>query len=1028
MDERNAVTGQSTAWNLVSKLGEGDAGEVYIVHSITDGRRAILKRPRRSAFQADILRQSSQIESEGRILAGLKGFKVKLNNGSLTIPRLLDQAKPEYEDSADYFIVIEKAGGFDLDLLSRVPHLQPAELAAKLESCSPEDRYFLTHLNESKKQPDLIFLRCLDALVTLLEEIHHYPVEWEGVEKGGVLWNDVKPDHIFWDPGSNTCTVIDWGNAQFLEMDGTTRDRLFTATDDYLQMLDGMGKFLKRANPELQKQLEWPEQGLSPATAIPAAQTIRMNLEERLRAAEEPLLQLREKERGLLAGDPPRIGQIRDLQKIHTRLLHQGVYPDYKAAMVLLGRLGQSLAADRKMVEFRWLAEQAQDLPGGDGTTWRLLNTLSGIGMSYSAENQVGFLRAIEEAFQNNWTDILWLLMRETKTSALPDWYPEVSKMLRVMQLEIDPRTPAPLEAAQLFSKVLESELRPIRESFDVEESSLFSEPIVFVGTNERNRLMQAWLNKLRNEILPRWTEVEPPPPFSGLDYRDVTLLAQEIGAVYPAAARYLERSIYQPSAQIHIILDAWDRKEFDVMNRALRRLLLWDPQRLRVLRVIELMDTLQPWLDALAEGPAGSEGVLAYGTRHEVIARDLRSRIGPTAWLDRVLGVLKLLRQGGSAAQAAREQTEVFREMTWLRDHIAGSMPNPPSVEAAKRNRQFASEGSVKYSLERKPKNHMAEQFFHGFKETTFGPDGDLTLNEPLDLWKPEAQGSSARVFLGFVRLGDDQLRQRAIKIMRPNQVEYALPLFIEEVRVMKIMQQFAGITPLFEFGFLKPEPELPAERVFLEPDQLSGQLLRYGWENADEYVDSLPRYSHEGWLPYLAMEKKNYESNLLLLCDAGHNQGMLMPVRLGLLISAQICDILARAHANQIMYRDHKILHYYWQQVYNGVFMIDWNVAKLSDKPLTDAETQFDLVQFGARALHHIFTGRPAPGALPAGPTRPDEIEAASHSYNVQWSYDDQRLGERIKQIIEQTLCGGYIQAKQLKQDLLLVYHDTP
>ncbi|MEM5775508.1 MAG: hypothetical protein AAGU05_10955, partial [Anaerolineaceae bacterium] len=478
-------------------------------------------------------------------------------------------------------------------------------------------------------------------------------------------------------------------------------------------------------------------------------------------------------------------GQVRDLQKIHARLLGQGEYPDFPAALALFGRLGQALAANRKMVEFRWLAEQAQDLPGGDGTTWRLLNTLSSIGMSYSEENQAGFLKAIEEAFQNNWTDILWLLMRETKSSALPAWYPEVSKMLRVMQLEIEPGTPAPLEAAVQFSKVLESELRPVRETFNVEETTLFSEPIVFVGSNEKNRLMQAWLNKLRNEILPRWKEVEPPPPFSGLDYRDVALLSQEIAAVYPTASRYLERSIYQPSAQIRIILDAWERKEFEVMNRALRRLLLWDPERLRVLRVIELMETVQPWLDALAQGPVGAEGVLAYGTRHEVVARDLRSRIGPATWLDRLLGVLKLLRQGGSAAQAAREQTEVYREMPWLRDHIAGAMPNPPSVEAARRSRLPADEGAVRYNLDRKPKNHMAEQFFHGFKESVFGPEGDLTLDEPLDLWKPEAQGSSARVFLGFVRLGDDQLRQRAIKIMRPNQVEYALPLFMEEVRV---------------------------------------------------------------------------------------------------------------------------------------------------------------------------------------------------------------------------------------------------
>ena len=1025
MDDRNIVTGQTTAWSLASKLGEGDAGEVYTVRSINDGQKAILKRPRRSAFQADILRQSNQIQSEARVLSSLKGFRIKLQAGTLTVPKLLDIAKTEYENSADFFIIIEKAGGFDLDLLSRLPHMQPKELFEKKEVFSRRESHFLASLIEMKKQPEYIFLRCLDAVVTLFEEIHHYPVELDGVEKGGILWNDVKPDHIFWNPETSQCMIIDWGNAQFLEMDGTTRDRLFTASDDYMQMLDGLGKFLKRSQPGLFKQLDWPDK-VNAANAIPEIQKIRQKIEERLISCEEPLGQIRVKEKGLLQGDHPRIGQIRDLQKIQVKLLNYGEYPDYDAALELFSHLGKELAGSGKMVEFHWLAEQAQNLPGGDSTVWRLLYSLSSIGMSYSDENQTIFLHAIEEAFQNNWTDILWLLMRETQSSALPVWYPEVSRMLRVMQLEVDPDSPTPLEAITHFARMLEDCLKPSRETSENLGTDLFGETNGFVGANEKNRLMQTWLNKLRNEIIPRWKQPEPAPPFSGLEYRDLLTLAQDIGVIYPAAGRSMERNVYQPVAQVNIILDAWERKEFDVMKRALRRLLLWDPERLRVLHGIEMLEGIDQWLDALSAGPVGLENALEYATRNEVIAREYRSRIGPAGWLDRILAVLKSLRQGNSAAQAAREYLETCRELSWLRDHIAYPMANPQQPVGSEWNNGGKSSS---LSLERKPKNHLADQFFHGFKEAALGEDGDMVLCEPLDLWKPEAQGSSARVFQGFVRMGDDQLKQRAIKVMRPNQVEYALPLFSEEVRILKIMQPLPGITPLFEFGFIKPEPEGQApDQVLLEPEKLTGQLLRYGWENSEEFIANLPRFSHENWLPYLAMEKKNYEANLLILCDSGHNQGNLMPVKLGLLIAIQICDILAKAHANHIVYRDHKILHYYWQQVYNGVFIIDWNVAKLSDRPLTDAETQFDLVQFGARALHHILTGRPAPGALPAGPTRPDEIEQAPHSYSVSWSFDDQRLSDQIKRIIEKTLAGGYTHAKHLKQDLLLVYHETP
>jgi hypothetical protein len=81
-----------------------------------------------------------------------------------------------------------------------------------------------------------------------------------------------------------------------------------------------------------------------------------------------------------------------------------------------------------------------------------------------------------------------------------------------------------------------------------------------------------------------------------------------------------------------------------------------------------------------------------------------------------------------------------------------------------------------------------------------------------------------------------------------------------------------------------------------------------------------------------------------------------------------------------------------------------------------------QLDLVQFGARALHHLFTGRPAPGALPVGPNQPQEIEAAPHSYSTSWTYDDQqRLPIELRQIITAVLEGVYESAERLREDLL-------
>jgi hypothetical protein len=203
-----------------------------------------------------------------------------------------------------------------------------------------------------------------------------------------------------------------------------------------------------------------------------------------------------------------------------------------------------------------------------------------------------------------------------------------------------------------------------------------------------------------------------------------------------------------------------------------------------------------------------------------------------------------------------------------------------------------------------------------------------------------------------------------------------------------------------------------------------LRGQVIHYGVEQAQNFLASMDRQLSIGWLPYLALVKRNQEHNLLRYCDASYTHGWFLSLRDSLILSLQICDILQFAHDRNIVYRDHKILHYYWDVEAHGVTMIDWNIAKRQPQGLSDADKQFDLVQFGARALHHIFTGRPAQGSLPLGPNRPEDIESASTHYPVEWTYDDERLPNQLRTILEQCLNQGYTQVSNIRQDLLGIY----
>ena len=229
-----------------------------------------------------------------------------------------------------------------------------------------------------------------------------------------------------------------------------------------------------------------------------------------------------------------------------------------------------------------------------------------------------------------------------------------------------------------------------------------------------------------------------------------------------------------------------------------------------------------------------------------------------------------------------------------------------------------------------------------------------------------------------------------------------------------------------MLELGFLQlnDASQFPPDNRAQSARNISGVVQRFSIDQIPAFLSALDGKAHQGWLPYLAIPKLDNQENLMWICDAGYTRGRFLPVEQSIRLAIQICDLIEIAHQRNIVYRDHKLLHYYWLEIYNGVFMIDWNVARYHPDGLSQAELQFDLVQLGARALHHIFTGRVAPGALADGPNLVEEIEASASSYRVQWTYDDTRLPPALKEILEKLLAGGYPRATNVRQELYRIY----
>lgn len=307
--------------------------------------------------------------------------------------------------------------------------------------------------------------------------------------------------------------------------------------------------------------------------------------------------------------------------------------------------------------------------------------------------------------------------------------------------------------------------------------------------------------------------------------------------------------------------------------------------------------------------------------------------------------------------------------------------------------------------------------------QEGLLGEGKDIFLTESLDTWNVRARGSSARVFKGAARRSNGYRHSIAIKFMRPDEIAYAKPMFVEEAAILQALSDIPGVMQMTELGhiaFDNPE-DIPPDEIDGNGRRLTGRVLRYSPDETTQYLDAFEDCIETGWLPYLGLRRSHPQDNLLVLCDKNITRGQYFPVEEGLKVAYQACEILEQAHSRNIVYRDHKIIHYYWDTGQQQVTMIDWNVGKRYPDGATEPAIHHDLVLFAASALHYIFTGRQHLDAPEVGPTRPEQLENSPDAYEPHWHYTDRkRLNEDVRASLAKALGGAFQTAHELKQDI--------
>lgn len=317
--------------------------------------------------------------------------------------------------------------------------------------------------------------------------------------------------------------------------------------------------------------------------------------------------------------------------------------------------------------------------------------------------------------------------------------------------------------------------------------------------------------------------------------------------------------------------------------------------------------------------------------------------------------------------------------------------------------------------------------------KEINLDSKTGLYLSEPLDTWLtanqhdfavPEAGGSSARVFLLKQAFGPSPYpRDPAFKVMRHDKINYATPLFLEEYKILTGLRGMQGLTPMLQAGFMKPNegtiwpneiaPLSKQMQSMGEATRVSGTLALFEPDEIETVLEQFHERLTDGWLPFLILERR-WEDNLYLVCDAGYTRGSFihnLSMKQVIDIALQISGFLKEAHQRGATFLDHKLLHYYWNDVRHKVVMIDWNIGHWIPDKFSPEVQASDMIQFSSRALHHIFTGRQAPGTVAVGPNRPEDIANSPTHYKASYSFDVQnRLNASELKFLETALDGGY------------------
>jgi hypothetical protein len=581
------VRGIAHSWQVSdTPIGSGDAGEVYAVTCLDQPDLAgMMKKPTRIATAGTIQRQASQIAREAQALARLDG----LPTGKAHPPCLLDQA-PEFTlGTANYFIISETALGEDLNsLLSNIRKI-------------------------GKPFPRRVIMTVLDALFDMFSRAH----------KAGVLWNDVKLDHIYWHNPTGKIGVIDWGNALFLDSDDRQTPPRW---EDYQQMVDTLGDFLKRNAPELYVDLGWEEfhdQTLDSSRVSVLAR--RISYQQQVIALQ--MMEYQSLIRVVLSADPSleglrKIAEYKQfLEKIGATWNQEGVL-EYSQSLVTSALTETDRQTSVSATALVWeIFADSLNLP------WHLMREYC---RYTDILTHAAFPDLAKQTLKANWSDAVWAASTIASQTPVPDWWDRLIPVMR--QTALATTTPPPYHACQNLLNWAQNQ----------KQKSL---------TDNLIAILQTWRTT--------GTDLEQSP----FNYAVLDIVRENQDL--PSRLRSEIKQSFAPGEEaIRELVKVWKNADWDALPKSFRRVITWDPDRWGVFTLAKQVESFQAWLKSLYEGP--KPGVNPRGFLEDLVENrpKIEHLLGMPPWLASMLKMLNAINQG---ALISTFQADVDRYCPWL-------------------------------------------------------------------------------------------------------------------------------------------------------------------------------------------------------------------------------------------------------------------------------------------------------------------------------------------------------------------------